>query len=177
MQRRLVRHRITVECATTIAAAAELLRSSEASYFHATVLDLGLPDGDGAELVPMFRERGVPILVVSGSTDARLIELMRLGIFALSKPLDLDRLAGALRALLHQRATKQKTFQERYGLSDREVEVLDCVMRNLSTTKTAKRIDRKPSTVKTFRDRAFEKLGVQDRAEAVQKYLNFLDLP
>jgi len=74
--------------------------------FSAIILDLGLPDGDGAELLKQWRRSGVslPIIVLTANTDFDT-RLACLDIGAddyLSKPFDVRELIARLRAIIRR---------------------------------------------------------------------------
>ena len=87
--------------AGTAAEALERLNGQHA--YGLVLLDIGLPDMRGDELIRHIRARdaGLPLLVASGEDARELKE--RLGAFApigfLAKPYDLERLRGALSTL------------------------------------------------------------------------------
>jgi len=69
------------------------------------VLDLGLPDADGVDLVRNFRTwTSVPVLILSGVTDqARKVQALEAGADDfLQKPFGLEELVARLRALLRR---------------------------------------------------------------------------
>lgn len=70
----------------------------------AAIVDLGLPDRDGLELVAAFAARGVPTLVLSARTEtADKVAALDLGADDyLVKPFDGDELLARLRAMLRR---------------------------------------------------------------------------
>ena len=71
----------------------------------AVLLDLGLPDRDGLELVPLIRARRIALLVVS-ARDATAEKVAALDLGAddyVTKPFDTDELLARLRAALRGR--------------------------------------------------------------------------
>lgn len=58
------------------------------------------------------------------------------------------------------------------GLSTREVEVMECLVRGCANKEIAAALDVSPSTVDTHLRRLFAKLGVHSRTSAVVAYLN-----
>ena len=106
--------RLITECLTNagldvVAAvdAAHALRTALARTPAAVVLDLGLPDQDGAQFVARWRERrpdasDVPILVVSGRTDRREVAGLLGAAYVCGKPFQVDELVGEVeRAVLN----------------------------------------------------------------------------
>ena len=87
----------------SLAAARDAL---QAETWAALVLDLGLPDGDGLELLRLLRRQGgaVPVMILT-ATDRRETRLAGLDGGAddyVTKPYDLDEVLARLRALLRR---------------------------------------------------------------------------
>ena len=74
--------------------------------FSAIILDLGLPDGNGADLLKQWRKKGisVPTIVLTANTDfdTRLACLDMGADDYLSKPFDVRELAARLRAIVRR---------------------------------------------------------------------------
>jgi two-component system response regulator TctD len=98
-------HGFTVDHAETAAAAQAALAASE---FDLAVLDLGLPDGDGMDLLARWRARGIgmPLLVLTArdAVSDRVRGLQAGADDYLLKPFDLDELVARLNALWRRRA-------------------------------------------------------------------------
>ncbi|HBY44419.1 MAG TPA: DNA-binding response regulator, partial [Brevundimonas sp.] len=81
----------------------EALAALESSTFDAVVLDLGLPDGDGLEILRFVRQRdmdvGVVILSARDDSRDRIAGLDTGADDYVGKPFDLDELAARLRAV------------------------------------------------------------------------------
>lgn len=75
--------------------------------YAAVLLDLGLPDGDGIDLLARMRAQGDtrPVLVLSGrgATDARILGLTEGADDYMVKPFDPDELHARLLAILRRR--------------------------------------------------------------------------
>jgi two-component system KDP operon response regulator KdpE len=74
-----------------------------------TLLDLGLPDRDGLELVPLFKERSDTTLIVVSARDATEEKVAALDLGAddyLTKPFDTDELLARVRVALRNRLTR-----------------------------------------------------------------------
>ena len=72
------------------------------------LLDLGLPDRDGLELVPLIaRTHGVPVLVISAreATDEKVAALDLGALDYVTKPFDSDELLARLRVALRRQDT------------------------------------------------------------------------
>jgi len=88
--------------------------------FDAVVLDLGLPDGDGLDLLREWRAAGFnePVLILS-ARDAVADRIKGLNLGAddyLAKPFSFDELLARLRSLLRRQATVKATVLEHRGI-------------------------------------------------------------
>lgn len=90
--------------------AREALEQGRAMRPDAVLLDLGLPDRDGLEIVPLLRAQGpAPILVISArEATAEKVAALDLGADDyVTKPFDSDEVLARLRAALRQRVVAQ----------------------------------------------------------------------
>ncbi len=106
-----------VKCVATCAAARDAL--CEASC-EAIVLDLGLPDGDGLDLLRQWRKNGFnePVIILS-ARDAVQDRIKGLDLGAddyLPKPFSLQELLARLRSLLRRQANVKDTVLEHRGI-------------------------------------------------------------
>lgn len=86
--------------------AAERLREERPDI---TLLDLGLPDRDGLELVPLFKQQSGTTLIVVSARDATEEKVAALDLGAddyLTKPFDTDELLARVRVALRNRLTR-----------------------------------------------------------------------
>ncbi len=88
--------------------------------FDAIVLDLGLPDGDGLDLLREWRRAGFnePVLILS-ARDAVADRVKGLNLGAddyLAKPFSFDELLARLRSLLRRQAAVKATVLEHRGV-------------------------------------------------------------
>jgi DNA-binding response OmpR family regulator len=118
VERALVEQAITVKVAASCAAARDALAESP---FDAIVLDLGLPDGDGLDLLREWRAAGFnePVLILS-ARDAVADRIKGLNLGAddyLAKPFSVDELLARIRSLLRrQQAAPRTTALEHRGV-------------------------------------------------------------
>ena len=147
------------------------------------VLDLGLPDRDGLELLAELREArpALPIAVLSadGSRESvtRALELGALGFVPKSAPREIllgafglilaggvyvppEALAPAARAAPDARACGP-------ALTERQAEVLELMMRGMSNKAICRRLDIAEATVKNHVTAILRALGASNRTEAV----------
>jgi DNA-binding NarL/FixJ family response regulator len=145
------------------------------------VVDVSLPDGNGIELVRTARELlptcGIVVLTMHGD-DETLLHALEAGATALVlKSATLDSVVDAVRrsaaapdvfaaaglaAALRRRSAVQPT-----RLTPRESEVLVLLKDGLSVCQVARKLFMSESTVKTHVARIYDKLGANNRAQAL----------
>lgn len=110
VEKALAEQNYVARVAGSCAAARDVLAESP---YDVVVLDLGLPDGDGLELLREWRESGVdtPILILS-ARDAVEDRISGLNLGAddyLPKPFSVDELIARIRSLLRRHSTSKTT--------------------------------------------------------------------
>jgi len=113
----LKREGFTVDWVHDAPAAARVLG---AEPFELMLLDLGLPGGDGLQLLKSLRARGeaLPVLIIT-ARDAVSDRVQGLDAGAddyLIKPFDLDELAARIRALLRRKSGRPASLLEHLGV-------------------------------------------------------------
>ena len=156
------------------------------------LLDLNMPDSDGVPSLQLFHQRfpDIPLVVVSGSDQRDDIEnVMNLGAMGfISKMSPSKVMLSALRMvldggvyvppqLLHQAVSKMemglsmtdKRSQRasKYGLTPRQLEVLQFIGAGLSNKDIAKKLDLAEGTVKIHVAAIYQALHVSSRVDAV----------
>ena len=165
----------------------QALKLIEQSRPDVVLLDLNMPAMDGIETLRELRQRQLPVRVLMltiSQASEDLLEAIRSGadgyLLKNTEPDDLRksllRVAegqGALspevtgtvmHALSHFNPDEPHSL-----LSDRELEVLNCLFEGLTTQQIAVSLYISENTVKTHIRHIFEKLAVSNRAEAVGK--------
>lgn len=153
------------------------------------LLDLNMPILDGIGTLRALRERRIRahVLMLTISQDeGDLLDAIRAGadgyLLKNTEPDDLRkallRVASGQGALSPEITGPVLRAVSRFGatesgplLSDRELEVLNCLVDGLTTMQTSSRLFISDNTVKTHIRHIFEKLAVSNRAEAVGKAL------
>ncbi|GAB3464989.1 heavy metal response regulator transcription factor [Massilia terrae] len=113
----MVEHSYTVGLAHSCAQARDALCDT---HYDAIVLDLGLPDGDGLDLLREWRRSGFnePVLILS-ARDTVEDRIRGLDIGAddyLPKPFSLEELQARIRSLLRRHSTAKETVLEHRGI-------------------------------------------------------------
>jgi DNA-binding NarL/FixJ family response regulator len=168
-------------------------REAEARVRRATpdllLVDLGLPDRDGVDLIRGLRASGVgaPILVLTSATGAdRILSALRAGADGYLFKEDLDaKLAASVRDLaaggtplshaaakallgdLRQRSPAPSNDGRAPALTPRESAVLELLSTGASYAEIGRDLRIEVNTVRTHIRSLYDKLGVENRAEAV----------
>jgi DNA-binding response OmpR family regulator len=107
----------SVDCADSCVAARAALRDTS---YDGIVLDLGLPDGDGLDLLLQWRQSGrnEPVIILSARDTAQdRVKGLDLGADDyLPKPFSLQELLARLRSLLRRHSNLNDTVLEHRGL-------------------------------------------------------------
>jgi DNA-binding NarL/FixJ family response regulator len=183
------------EVCAEAADAAEAVRAALRERPDVCLLDLSMPGGGLAavwEITSRLPEAKVVILTVSDH-DASLFAALQAGVHGyLLKTMDLNRLPNALDGVCHGEAAMQRTLvarvlerfhrreprwrqtdgagRARWRLTSREWEVLDLLAQRLSTAEIAERLVLSSSAVRVHVSSIVRKLGVPDRAAAVELF-------
>lgn len=151
------------------------------------LLDLNMPNMDGLAVLREVKERKLSsrvLMLTISQNDEDLLDAIRSGadgyLLKNTEPEELRKAilrvaegqgalspevtAPVLRAITHFNGQPTSPL-----LSDRELEVLDCMVDGLTTQQISTRLFISENTVKTHIRHIFEKLEVSNRAEAVGK--------
>jgi DNA-binding NtrC family response regulator len=103
---------------------ADARRLAAREQFHAVVLDLKLPDGNGIDLISEFRDMRdtMGIVVITGAGDvATAVEAMRRGADNfLTKPVDMDALQATLEKSMEVQSLRRRTEIQRRLVNNNE---------------------------------------------------------
>lgn len=147
------------------------------------VLDLGLPDRDGLEVLRVMRERGrtCPVMVLTArGHEADAVDGFRAGADDyVIKPFRLRELLARIEALLRRASPRSASgsasatgggdmsdeqLRERYGLTERQVAVTRLLSQGCGNEEIARSLDISPLTARNHTEQIFRKLGVNNRA-------------
>jgi len=173
-----------VDSATTFVSGKQLVANGG---FDVLVCDLGLPDGDGTNLIKMASERQnkIDIMVLTMFADhQKVLNAIRAGARGyLLKDQPLENCVDAIREIraggspispiIARLVLKQLQPQSRpedqlaEALSNRELETLNLLSRGFSYSESAEIMNISAHTVATYVKHIYRKLEVNSRAEAV----------
>lgn len=146
------------------------------------ITDVRMPDMTGIDLLQHLQEKGstVPVIVVTGHGDVPLaVEAMKLGAADfLEKPFDdvaiLDTVKSALarreKAYQHD-ALREQVAERIAALSQRERQVLECLVVGQANKTIAYELGISPRTVEVYRANVMTKMKAQSLSELVRMAL------
>ena len=146
------------------------------------ILDLRMPELNGLETLIQLRDRSktVPVIFVTGHGDlSTVVRAMKLGaVDFFEKPVSSDLLLESIQhwvaydinahAALRQRAI---TVARVATLSNRERQVLDCVLSGLSNKETARHLGVGPKVIEIHRSHLMRKMEVHTLVKLVVRVL------
>jgi DNA-binding NarL/FixJ family response regulator len=153
-----------------------------AQDFDVVLMDIGLPDKNGLELLKLFKAERPALAVLMFSMyaeDIYAVRALKLGAAGyLTKNSPVETVIAAVRkaaaggkyvsvALTEQLAgmVGQKHLQQHQALSNRELEVMKLIASGESLISIGQRLSLSPSTVTTYRARILEKMQLGSNAE------------
>lgn len=171
------------ECADLAAARAWLAQSGKAEV---VVLDRSLPDGDGLEIVPLFKDAGMKVIVLTvEDADEEIRAAIEAGVDGyLLKSSDTDQIvhaigivlqdAGAFPAQVLQKLSRGGGDDPLAKLSAREMEIAEYVAQGLSNKVIGARLNLSDNTVRNHLANIMQKLGFHNRVQVATLVLQHM---
>lgn len=153
------------------------------------LMDVNMPEMDGIQAVEKLREKKVPVRILMltiSEHEEDLLAAIRLGadgyLLKNTEPEDLKKsilhvaqgegtLSPEVTGMVLKALARQGETSNQPPLSDRELEVLDCLSDGFTTGQIANNLFISENTVKTHVRHILEKLEASNRTEAVSKGL------
>lgn len=138
------------------------------------LLGMALPGGDPVDLTRAARAdhpaTAVIVIAVLPATNDQVLPALQAGAAGWLPPnADRDTVIRALRAVVGGAAPRRPGSRDHRGdLTAREADVLGLVAAGLTNAEIARRLNVSEATVKTHLNHAYTKVGLQNRAEAVE---------
>lgn len=171
--------------AATVSAARSLKEASQMltnDVYDLVLVDLGLPDGSGIDLIKRIRSRSADTYIVVATIyddDEHLVNALRSGANGyLLKDEHRERLVQHLQGIPNNRAPiSDRTLdrvihqlnqpdEQEVTLTSREEEVLQLVAKGYNVTESAEMLGLSANTVKSYLKAVYGKLDISSRAEA-----------
>ena len=168
----------------------QVLKLLETNTFHLLVLDINIPGGNNLQMMDVVRLRqpGIKILIFSGY-DEQLYALRYLQAGAdgyVVKQAPERELKTAIHTILNNNkyispgikdhlkglGAKNSSSNPLTSLSNREMEVMQLLIKGTSVAEIGVELSLQISTVSTYKSRIFEKMGVNNVVELVEKANN-----
>jgi len=168
----------------TASTIAEATARMSQKTFDMGIIDMGLPDGSGLDLIPLIRRSNPDALVIVATIyddDQHLLAALRQGANGyLLKDDPPEELLGYLQSVVAGRpAVSSRSLNQmldhlneeglrdaEVSLTQREEEVLRVIAKGYNVAETAELFDLSVNTVKGYLKTIYAKLGVSSRAEA-----------
>jgi len=178
------------------ATAEEALRTIDAAQPDAAIVDLTLGEMGGLELIKTLKVRmpQLPVLVLSMHDESYYAErCLRAGAKGyIMKKEAIEQLEHAVRQILDGKVHLSPTLSNQYLLavargnttgigspvnllSDRELEIFECIGRGLGATEVARKLSLSVRTIESYQARLKEKLNLKDSSQLFQYALHWVE--
>ncbi|MFD2216005.1 response regulator transcription factor [Metabacillus endolithicus] len=178
------------EIVGTAANGEEAIKLAERSFPDIVLMDIDMPLLNGIEATKVIKSRlpqtEVIILTTFKEIDVVTDALKNGAVGYLLKAINPEDLIAGIKlvhrggTLIPQELAKQlllrvpaasmeKTLSETYGLSAREIQILECLSNGLSNKQMSEKLYLSEGTIKNYVSRVYSKLDVKDRQDAIQK--------
>ena len=169
--------------AVTYPSSSEFIEKFDPARPGCVILDLRMPESNGFETLTWLRTRArfVPVILVSGYGDlATAVRAMKLGaVEFFEKPFNKELLIEAIQFWVrndiaaHRNWSEKKLTLDRLAtLSNREMQVLECVLQGMSNKETARDLGISPKAIEVYRGHLMKKMEAANVVKLVTQIAN-----
>lgn len=170
------------------ATADDLFKHLSEKKFDLLLLDINIPGGNSAQLVKVIKAKqpGIPILIFSSyEEDTYAMRYLKAGADGyVQKESEPEEIKKAIQKVLNNEIytsdqVQQQLLKEMSGtnqaigdisnLSDRELEIMNLLVKGLSSSEIKILLNIELSTISTYKARLFSKMGVTNVVKLVEK--------
>jgi len=170
------------------ASATQFLDQVNSAEAGCLITDVRMPEMTGLELLNRLGDQRLrlPAIVLTGAANVRMaVEALKMGaVEFIEKPFDPDVLLKATRRALSQldddlrRARRVEADARRIvGLSGRERDVLDGILKGHSNKEIARSLGISPRTVEAYRSKLMTKMEAESLPELIQRTISATRAP
>lgn len=164
------------------ATAGDLLQRLDDSTPGCLIVDLVLPDSAGIDLLQQLNQRRCRLPIVFTGGAARIADAVRAmklgGVDFLEKPCDRQEMLAAIRRAIDIDAGNRRSILDQeqlerrfHGLTPRETQVLEQVVRGAANKEVANKLGLSPKTVEVHRANVMRKTQAKSLAELVRMHV------
>jgi len=166
----------------------EVTKALYTSKIDLLLLDITFPDGNTLNIIPILKtiQPKLKILIFSGlEEDIYAVRCINAGANGfLSKLSSEEEIKNAINEVLESKKYLSKSVQDKImdnyifskplnpleQLTNRELEIVQLILEGFKSTEIAKSLNLQKSTISTYKNRIFEKLGIDNIPDLIKKY-------
>lgn len=166
----------------------EVTKTLYTSKIDLLLLDISFPDGNTLNILPVLKtiQPKLKILIFSGlDEDIYAVRCINAGANGfLSKLSTEEEIKNAINEVLDKKKYLSKIVQDKImdnyifnkplnpldQLTNRELEIVQLILEGFKSTEIAKSLNLQKSTISTYKNRIFEKLGIDNIPDLIKKY-------
>jgi FixJ family two-component response regulator len=182
---RLVFKTVGLEIAA-FASPVEFIEKFDPARPACVVLDLRMPEMDGIETLAVLRRRSktTPVIFLTGYGDlSAVVRAMKLGaVDFLEKPVNSGLLLECVQHWLQYDIKAHEALRRRQAtlvrlakLSNRQRQVLDCVLNGMTNKETARHLGVSPKAIELHRAHVMQKMGARNLVNLVVEVVGCLN--
>lgn len=166
----------------------EVLQKIKSTQIDLLIMDVSFPEGNSLALITTIKalQPTIKILIFSGlDEDIYAVRCINAGANGfLSKVSTVEEIKNAINEVLDKKKYLSKIVQDKImdnyifnkplnpldQLTNRELEIVQLILEGFKSTEIAKSLNLQKSTISTYKNRIFEKLGIDNIPDLIKKY-------